>query len=123
MSSEPEHSLSVEERRRLYGTIVGKKPIAVGPPPNGGAVYKLRFKGEHLQRLRYGIRDLGIVPDDDFFLGAVMAAIDAREAELGGEKVVNPERERKIAEALERQAQWRRELRERRQDEAAQSAD
>ena len=107
----------------MFGTIVGKKPIAVGPPPNGGAVYKLRFKGEHLQRLRYGIRDLGIVPDDEFFLGAVMAAIDVREAELGGEKVVNPERERKIAEALERQAQWRREIRERRQDDAVQSAD
>ncbi len=123
MSSEHEHSLSVEERRKLYGTIVGKKPFAVGPPPEIGAVYKLRFTGEHLDRLREGIRDFGIFPDDEFFLGAVMAAIDKREAELGGEKVVNPERERKIAEALERQAQWRRELRERRQDEAAQSAD
>ena len=123
MSSEPEHSLSVEERRRLYGTIVSKKPFAVGPPPEIGAVYKLRFTGEHLDRLREGIRDFGIFPDDEFFLGAVMAAIDKREAELGGEKVVNPERERKIAEALERQAQWRRELKQQQQDEAAQSAD
>ena len=123
MSSEPEHSLSVEERRRLYGTIAGKKPIAVGPPPEISASYELHFTGEHLDRLREGIRDFGIFPDDEFFLGAVMAAIDAREAELGGEKVVNPERERKIAEALERQAQWRQELRERRQDEAAQAAD
>ena len=107
----------------MFGTIVGKKPIAVGPPPDGGAVYKLRFKGEHLQRLRYGIRDLGIVPDDEFFLGAVMAAIDAREAELGGEKIVDPERERKIAATLEQQAQWRRELAQRRQDDAVQSVD
>ena len=107
----------------MYGTIVGKKPFAVGPPPEVGMAYKLRFSGEHLDRLMEGIRDFGIVPDDEFFLGAVMAAIDAREAELGGEKVVNPERERKIAEALERQAQWRRELRQRRQDDAVQSAD
>ena len=123
MSSEPEHSLSVEERRRLYGTIVGRKPFAVGPPSEISASYELHFTGEHLDRLREGIRDFGIFPDDEFFLGAVMAAIDKREAELGGEKVVNPERERKIAEALERQGQWRRELRQRRQDEAVQSAD
>ena len=107
----------------MYGTVVGKKPIAFGPPPEIGMVYKLRFTGERLDRLMEGIRDFGIFPDDEFFLGAVMAAIDKREADLGGEKVVNPERERKIAEALERQAQWRRELRERRQDEAVQSAD
>ena len=92
MSSEPEHSLSVEERRRLYGTVVGKKPFAVGPPPEISASYELHFTGEHLDRLREGIRDFGIFPDDEFFLGAVMAAIDKREAELGGEKVVNPER-------------------------------
>ena len=123
MSSEPEHPLSVEERRRVYGTVVGKKPFASGPPPEVGMVYELRFTGEHLDRLMEGIRDFGIFPADEFFLGAVMAAIDKREAELGGEKVVNPERERKIAETLERQAQWRRELRQRRQDEAVRSAD
>ena len=123
MSSEPEHPLSVEERRRVYGTVVGKKPFASGPPAKVSMAYELEFAGQHLDRLMEGIRDFGIVPDDEFFLGAVMAAIDKREAELGGEKVVNPERERRIAEALEQQAQWRRELRERRQGEAAQAAD
>lgn len=123
MSSEPEHPLSAEERRRVYGTVVGKKPFASGPPSEVGMVYELRFTGEHLDRLMEGIRDFGIVPDDEFFLGAVMAAVEKRKAELGGEKVVNPERERKIAEALEQQAQWRRELRERRQNEAVQPAD
>ena len=123
MNSNPDARMTPEEERRLYGTIVGKKPFASGPPPEVGMVYKLRFTGEPLDRLMEGIRDFGIVPDDEFFLGAVMAALDKRKAELGGKKIVDPERERKIAEALERQAQWRRELAQRRQDEAVQSAD
>ena len=123
MNSNSDVRMTPDEERRSYGTIAGKKPFASGPPDSVGAAYELEFTGEHLVRLMEGIRDFGIVPDDEFFLGAVMAAIDKREADLGGEKVVNPERERKIAEALERQAQWRRELRERRQDEAVQSAD
>ncbi len=107
----------------MFGTVVGKKPIAVGPPPNPGAAYTLRFKGEHLQRLREGIRDFGIVPDDEFFMGAIMAAIDEREAELGDKKIVDPEHERKIEAALRQQAEWRREIAQRRQDDAVQSAD
>ena len=122
MSSNLEARMTAEEERRSYGTIAGKKPFASGPPAEVSMAYELEFTGEHLDRLMEGIRDFGIVPDDEFFMGAVMAAVDKRKAELGGEKVVNPERERKIAEALERQAQWRRELRERQQDDAVQSA-
>ena len=107
----------------MFGTIVGKKPIAVGPPPNPGAAYTLEFTGGHLDRLMEGIRDFGIVPDDEFFMGAIMAAIDEREAELGGEKIVDPERERKIEAALQRQAEWRREIAQQRRDGAVQSAD
>ena len=123
MNSNSDVRMTPDEERRSYGTIAGKKPFASGPPDSVSAAYELEFAGQHLDRLMEGIHDFGIVPDDEFFMGAVMAAIDKREAELGGEKVVNPERERKIAEALERQAQWRRELRERRQDDAVQSAD
>lgn len=107
----------------MFGTIVGKKPIAVGPPPNPGAAYTLEFTGGHLDRLMEGIRDFGIVPDDEFFMGAIMAAIDEREAELGGEKIVDPERERKIEAALQQQAEWRREITQQRRDGAVQSAD
>ena len=123
MSSNSDARMTPEEERRSYGTIAGKKPFASGPPDSISAAYELEFTGEHLDRLMEGIRDFGIVPDDEFFLGAVMAALDKRKAELGGKKIVNPERERKIAEALEQQAQWRRELRQRRQDDAVQSAD
>lgn len=107
----------------MYGTIGGKKPFAVGPPPDPGAAYTLVFKGEHLRRLMEGMRDFGIVPDDEFFMGAIMTAIDEREAELGGKKIVDPERERRIQAALQQQAQWRREIAQRRQDNAVQSAD
>ena len=123
MSSNSETRPTPDEEREIYGTIVGKKPFAVGPPPNPGAAYTLVFKGEHLRRLMEGTRDFGIVPDDEFFMGAIMAAIDEREAELGGKKIVDPERERRIQAALEQQAQWRREIAQRRQDDAVQSAD
>ena len=107
----------------MYGTVVGKKPFAVGPPDSVGAVYELEFIGEHLDRLMEGMRDFGIVPDDEFFMGAIMAAIDEREAELGGEKIVDPERERKIEAALQQQAEWRREIAQQQRDGAVQSAD
>ena len=123
MSSNSEARPTPDEERKMYGTIVGKKPFAVGPPDSVGAVYELEFTGEHLDRLMEGIRDFGIVPDDEFFMGAIMAAIDEREAELGGKKIVDPERERKIEAVLRQQAEWRRELAQRRQDDAVQSAD
>ena len=123
MSSNSEARPTPDEERKMYGTIVGKKPFAVGPPDSVGAVYELEFTGEHLDRLMEGIRDFGIVPDDEFFMGAIIAAIDEREAKLGGKKIVDPERERKIEAALRQQAEWRRELAQRRQDDAVQSAD
>lgn len=123
MNSNSEARPSPDEERKTYGSIAGKKPFAVGSPNSVGAVYELEFTGGHLDRLMEGIRDFGIVPDDEFFMDAIMAAIDAREAELGGEKIVDPERERKIEAALQRQAEWRREIAQQRRDGAVQSAD
>ena len=123
MSSNSEARPTPDEERKMYGTIVGKKPFAIGPPDSVSAVYELEFTGEHLDRLMEGISDFGIVPTDEFFMGAIMAAIDEREAELGGKKIVDPERERRIQAALQQQTQWRREIRQRRQDNAVQSAD
>ena len=76
----------IHPAREEFGSIKDAVRVDVeltGPP---AGEFTVRFEGDHLERLLYGIRELGIQPLSEFFRDAALAAIDGREAELAAAK-------------------------------------